>query len=109
MKRKRVALSASYYNCPPVAELLLSCETVHTTNKYVLANFKHPNIIPFDHRATMALVENCEVIEFSELFQLFNNWVAFEATNKELEDWYVYFGSTDCDVIRTKAKNCLRT
>jgi hypothetical protein len=98
----RVAWSASYFNCPPVAALLHSCDIVYTTNDYALANFAHKDIRAMSTRPPGSPPSDVEVIHFTDLFRLFNAWAA-NATTGELDHWHEYFKTTDADEIRKRA------
>lgn len=98
----KVAISASYFNCPPVAELLKTCDVIYTTNPHAHKTFDHPNIVLCERGPIFAPEDANDVITFSHLFDLFNSWVANEATDKELEEWLTYFGVNSAGELREK-------
>ena len=113
----KIALSASYYNCPPVAELLNSCDIVYTTNDYALENFAHKDIRAMKQwdgsRQQEIQGERFEymrldptIITFSDLIKIFHNWVANIATDEDLIHWSQYFCTMDADKMRRKANGC---
>lgn len=113
----KIALSASYFNCPPVAELLHSCDIVYTTNDYALKNFAHKDIRAMKQwegsRKQEIQGERFEfmqldpvIITSSELIKIFHNWVANTATDIDLIYWSQYFGTMDANKMRRIAKGC---
>lgn len=108
----KIAFSASYFNCPAVAAILAECHTVYTTNSYALAKLRHPNIIAMrgdEIRAMLAETKaanapDVEIVEFTHLHMAFYRWI-LTATDEELmENWSVYFRSSDTRTIRSAAQ-----
>lgn len=98
---KKIATSASFFSCPPINAILQTCEIVYTSNWYALTNFKHPNV---QEISKYVAGEDCEVVTFSDLFQLFNEWCAYTATDEELLYWRYYWKCVPTK-IRERATN----
>lgn len=99
----KIALSASFFNCPPVAALLHTCDIVYTTNDYALENFTHRDIRPMTAKPPGNPPEGIEVVDFPDLFKVFYAWVRDVATDEELAEWTDYFQENDPAEMRKKA------
>ena len=88
----KIATSASFYNCPAVQDILMSCDVVYTSNDYALANFNHPNIKHIGFKPEEFGPDD-EVVTYSDLHFAFYKWVANTATDNELYEWSSYFAS----------------
>lgn len=100
--RMKIALSASFFTCPPVAAKLLACDIVYTTNDNALKNFAHKDIRPMTAKPPGNPPEGIEVIDFVDLVRIFNAWVYDVATDEELVEWADYFKETDPAEMRKK-------
>lgn len=101
MDTNRIAITSSYYNCPPVDALLKTCVVVFTTNEYAILNYKHRNIRSIkDYNPDEFL--GYEIIDFSIVRKLFLDWAKNKATDDQLNSWLSYFGVETPDEIRRK-------
>lgn len=100
----KIALSASYFNCPPVAALLHACDIVYTTNDYALSNFPHKDIREMSKKPDGFPPSDVETVTFSDLIRIFNTWVYEIATDEELTEWADYFKTKDPAKMREKVK-----
>lgn len=108
----KIAFSASYFNCPAVAAILAECHTVYTTNSYALAKMNHPNIILArgdEIREMLAETKavnapDVEIVDFHHLYMAFYRWILTATDAELLENWSVYFQSSDTRAIRSAAK-----
>jgi hypothetical protein len=102
----KIAFSASYFNCPPVREILETCDKIYTTNQFAVVKLATlpielttgPNI-----EAMRNSHPREDSVTFSDLFVVFNKWVANTATDEELYDWASYFATGDCAEMRKRA------
>mgnify|MGYP000852430167 FL=1 len=99
----KIALSASFFTCPPVAALLHTCNIVYTTNDHALENFGHKDIRPMAAKPPGNPPEGIEIVDFPDLFRIFNAWVHDVATDEELAEWASYFQTKDPAEMRKKA------
>lgn len=99
----KIALSASFFNCPAIAEILHSCDIVFTTNPYALEHFAHKDIRAESTRLPITYPADSEIVTFTHLFKEFNKWVAEVATDEELCDWAGYFGTGNFQRMRDRA------
>lgn len=103
---KIIALSASFFNCPPCAEILSRCDVVFSSNPYALENFQHNNKRPISEYNPEEFT-NATRFEFPALRRVFSLWCAFTATDSELVEWFQYFGATVPDAIRATARDSI--
>lgn len=100
----KYAASASFYTCPPVADILHSCDMIWTSNvdarDEICGAFGSHKVhfIPgflLTRDAVRKSIENgddVQWIEYGDLFKVFKHWVSKEATGRELDPWFSYFG-----------------
>lgn len=104
-----VAFSASFFNCPAVAQILSNCDEIYSTNDYAVATFPHKSIHFLNsneiQEKAKEIGETAEFITFSDLLLVFHKWVQMEATDAELEQWHGYFGQHSADECRKKSQN----
>lgn len=114
----KIALSASFFNCPAIAEILHSCDIVFTTNPYALEHFAHKDIrakkLWDGSHESESQGERFEfmrldpvIIDFPDLYRAFHLWVAEVATDEELCDWAGYFGTGNFERIRERARGSI--
>ena len=106
----KIALTASYFNCPPVAELLQSCDIVYTTNDYALVNFTHKNMRTmkrWEDERFQFTNDEIEFIKFGDVRLIFNDWVANKATDDDLIAWSNYFNTHDAEKMRAMARSSI--
>lgn len=103
-KKRRIALSASYFNVPQVADLLVTCDVIYTTNWERLSDLKEtfgshrinlkPHGLPaFDHWVVEQEDHGygVEVITFSDIKAAFRRGIA-EANDALLIEYARHFG-----------------
>ena len=98
---RKIAFSASYFNCPPVLAILQSCDVVYTTNKYAVDVLKSNGmdivLMNVDKSAAEFIRDFPRgdydtFVEYPELYKTFHDWVHNDATDEQLEEWTKYFG-----------------
>lgn len=101
----KIALSASYFNCPLVLEELLSCDIVFTSNNYAIEKLSSTLNIKEHAKYKKEDYSDCEIVRFSALFALHNKWIKTIATDEELladENYARYFGTKDPQEMRNR-------
>lgn len=103
----KIAFSASYFNCPPVREILNTCDKIYTTNQFAVVKLA---TLPIELTtgSNIEAMKNShpreDSVTYSDLFVVFNQWVANTATDEELmQDWSIYFATGDCAEMRKRA------
>jgi hypothetical protein len=100
----KVALSASFFTCPAVNEMLTQCDVVYTTNVAArdmlyehLGSWRVRFLPANTPEFTQFLVEkhrgaNDEIVQYPDIKAVWENWIVNQATDEQLCEWFNYFG-----------------